>query len=242
MNYKKLCCGIFPGGSLCENSFRAKVIFKNVVLGFVLGGAFTGLASANPVFVYRQADGTVRFSTSKPKGIEAAVFTAKGVTGKGGGGHYSTYRGGRWNSSRWAFKGQQPDQLYQEKYDSVIRLVAQKYRVEPALVKAVIHTESRFNPEAVSRKGAMGLMQLMPTTARFLGVRHPFSISGNIEGGVKYLAKLLKLFKGNTRHCIAAYNAGEGAVAKYGGVPPYRETRDYVQKVLSLLERYRSIV
>ena len=212
--------------NLCRSTL---VVLAVVVSGIVVSGIVSQVR-ANPVYVFRQADGTIRFSTSKPNGVDAKVFTANSSK-------FSMYTTGKtfsgWNLSK---------QLYKEKYDSVIRVTAKKYQVDPALVKAVIHAESRFNPGAVSRRGAMGLMQLMPSTAKILGVRHPFSISDNIEGGVKYLAKLLKLFKGNMHHCIAAYNAGEGAVAKYGGVPPYRETRAYVQKVLSLVEQYRARV
>jgi soluble lytic murein transglycosylase-like protein len=112
--------------------------------------------------------------------------------------------------------------------------------VDPALVRAVIHAESGFNPRARSRKGAMGLMQLMPGTASDMGVRDPWVVQQNIEGGVKYLAMLLAEFKGDITLATAAYNAGPGAVDRYGGVPPIAETRTYVQRVRQLLDRYRS--
>ena len=101
---------------------------------------------------------------------------------------------------------------------------------------AVVSVESGFRPDAVSRKGAQGLMQLMPGTARELGVKDAFDPAANLDGGTRYLNALLLQYKGDLKRALAAYNAGAGAVKRHGGVPPYRETRDYVQKVL---ERYK---
>ena len=111
--------------------------------------------------------------------------------------------------------------------------------VDIALLRAVIHAESAFNPMAVSNKGAQGLMQLMPGTAGDLGVTDAFDVGQNIGGGARYLAQLLKDFGGNTQLATAAYNAGEGTVQKYGGVPPYDETQVYVQRVEQLRDRYQ---
>jgi soluble lytic murein transglycosylase len=122
-------------------------------------------------------------------------------------------------------------------YDGVISLVARLQDVPPALVKAVIHTESNFNRLAVSPKGAQGLMQLMPATALKLGVEDPFESFQNVEGGVRYLRRLIDRY-GSWRLALAAYNAGPTAVDRYGGVPPYRETQEYVKKVLSYYARY----
>ncbi len=104
--------------------------------------------------------------------------------------------------------------------------------MDPVLVHAVIGAESAFNPWAVSRKGAQGLMQLMPRTASALGVRDSFNPRDNIEGGVRHLRYLLDRYSGNVSLALAAYNAGEGAVDYYGGIPPYPETQQYVQKIL----------
>lgn len=124
-------------------------------------------------------------------------------------------------------------------YDELIMKASGKYNVEPALVKAIIKAESNFNHRAVSRKGAKGLMQLMPATASSLQVRDSFHPENNIEGGVKYVRYLLNFFNGNLPLALAAYNAGENAVLKYGGIPPYRETQTYVRTVLSYVDRFK---
>ena len=125
------------------------------------------------------------------------------------------------------------------KYDQIINRTAEKYNVDPALVKAVIKTESNFNHRAVSPKGARGLMQLMPSTAYALQVPDSFQPDNNVEGGVKYLRYLMELFKNDLSLALAAYNAGENAVIKHRGIPPYRETQNYVQRVLSQYHQYR---
>jgi len=125
------------------------------------------------------------------------------------------------------------------KYDQIINRTAEKYNVDPALVKAVIKTESNFNHRAVSPKGARGLMQLMPSTAYALQVPDSFQPDNNIEGGVKYLRYLMELFRNDLSLALAAYNAGENAVIKHHGIPPYRETQNYVQRVLSQYHQYR---
>lgn len=114
--------------------------------------------------------------------------------------------------------------------------VARRHGLDPELVLAVVGVESGFRPEAISPKGAIGLMQLMPATAGSLGVADVLDPAQNLDGGVRHLGALLTLYGGDIARALAAYNAGEGAVARHGGIPPYKETRAYVKKVL---ERYR---
>jgi soluble lytic murein transglycosylase len=125
-------------------------------------------------------------------------------------------------------------------YEETIVDAAARHRVDPDLLRAVIKCESDFNHLAISRAGAQGLMQLMPDTARLVNVDDPFNAGENIEGGAKYLKYLLSSFD-DVRLALAAYNAGEGAVRRAGGIPPYRETRNYVSAVLSQYERYQSL-
>lgn len=124
-------------------------------------------------------------------------------------------------------------------YDDDIRAAVRLTGVNAALLRAIIHAESGFNPRALSYKGAQGLMQLMPGTAYELGVGDAFDPAENISGGARYLAMLLRGYHGDVRLAAAAYNAGAGAVAKYGGVPPYAETQVYVKRVALLYQRYR---
>ncbi len=127
-------------------------------------------------------------------------------------------------------------------YQAEIAAAAREFGVEEAIVRAIIHAESSFNPMALSHAGAQGLMQLMPPTARRFGVTDSYNASQNIRGGVKYLAWLLKRFNGNLSLAAAGYNAGEGAVDRHGGVPPYQETQRYVARVGVLADRYRGAV
>ena len=119
-------------------------------------------------------------------------------------------------------------------YGEIIAAVSEAHGVDPMLVRALIQVESNYRPRARSPKGAMGLMQLMPSTAREYKVRNPFDPKANIEAGIKHLKSLIDRFAGKVELGLAAYNAGEGAVKKFNGVPPYRETRNYVSKILSL--------
>jgi soluble lytic murein transglycosylase-like protein len=125
-------------------------------------------------------------------------------------------------------------------YRAEVAAAAAEFGVDPSLLRAVIHAESAFNPNAISNKGAEGLMQLIPETASDMGVNNPFDVSQNIRGGAQYLAGLLKEFKGDERMATAAYNAGPQNVLKYNGVPPFDETRVYVDRVATLRQRYHS--
>ena len=121
----------------------------------------------------------------------------------------------------------------------VIKFYADLYRLETALVQAVIKAESNFNPKAISSKGALGMMQLLPETARDMGVRNPFDVEDNIRGGSRYLRLMLDQFNNKLDLALAAYNAGPGAVRRHGGIPPYEETRTYVERVKRYLYEYQ---
>src|ERR1700749_4341518 len=125
-----------------------------------------------------------------------------------------------------------PAPVAPEQIDQLVQQNANIWQVDPALIKSVIANESSFNANATSPVGAQGLMQLMPETAASLGVKDPYDPAQNVAGGTRYLRSLLDRFKGDTRLAVAAYNAGPNAVEKYGDVPPYTETQNYVQNVL----------
>lgn len=123
-------------------------------------------------------------------------------------------------------------------FEDTIQEASSKWGVDPALIKAVIQAESGFNPKAVSYAGAQGLMQLMPSTAKSVGISNPFDPTQNIMGGTRYLKGQLERFNNNVELALAAYNAGPGAVRKYGGVPPYTQTQNYVKKVLDYKDSF----
>ncbi len=134
-----------------------------------------------------------------------------------------------------------PSEADIRRFSGIVDVAARSHGVEPALVQAVITAESGFNPNALSRKGASGLMQLMPDTARRYGVQNIFDPVENIHGGVRYLRDLLAMFNGDMRLALAGYNAGENAVIRAGNrVPPYAETQNYVPKVIDLYHRFRT--
>ena len=116
--------------------------------------------------------------------------------------------------------------------EEYINASSKKYNISPKIIKALIKAESSFNANSLSSSGAIGLMQLMPSTANSLGVKNPYDPAQNIDGGVKYLNYQLKRFDGNLEYALAAYNAGPAAVIKYGGIPPYKETQNYVKKIM----------
>ena len=189
---------------------------------------------AGPIYVYKEADGTTRFTTKRPpSSYEAKVYT-------GSQGSYSHYKGRQ--QPRYAmsasYRRSQAVSVFKNKYDNYITAASLRYGVSKSLIKAVIHAESAFNPRAVSHKGARGLMQLMPFNLKKYGVRDAFSPEQNIFAGTRMLSELLEFYAGDLKLTLAAYNAGEGAVKKYRGIPPYKETQGYVKKVIKLRSVY----
>ena len=191
-------------------SSRARRVLVWMVLSACLGAAAPASAQ---IYAIRDENGVLTLS-DKPLGAGAQTFAVRGAS--------SPVR-----ATVGATEGVRSSQ-----WDDVIDFHAHEQGIRPDLVRAVIQVESAFNPRARSNKGAMGLMQLMPATARDLGVRNAYDPLENIRGGVAYLRTLLDQFNGNEELALAAYNAGAGAVNKYGGtIPPYRETRDYVSRI-----------
>ncbi|MCG0278608.1 MAG: lytic transglycosylase domain-containing protein [Thermanaeromonas sp.] len=125
-------------------------------------------------------------------------------------------------------------------YHHLLEEVARKYRLPLNLLQGLVKVESNFNSRAVSPSGALGLMQLMPETARALGVKDPFDPSENLEAGARYLRQMLDLFRGNVELALAAYNAGPGVVQRYGGIPPYKETREYIERVKEAARKFEA--
>jgi soluble lytic murein transglycosylase-like protein len=134
--------------------------------------------------------------------------------------------------SDWNWLARQHDR--RSKYDDIIERHAERFRVDPVLVRAVIQVESDFNPNVVSHKGARGLMQLIPATAKRYRVKNIHDPDENIRGGVNYLRDLLEMFPGNLPRALAAYNAGENAVARHKGIPPFKETQTYVKRAMTV--------
>ncbi|HSW15527.1 MAG TPA: lytic transglycosylase domain-containing protein [Solimonas sp.] len=193
-----------------------------LLLGVLL---LAGPAQAAEVYVYREPGGT-RLFTDRQVRDSGFVFISK----YGRPAAYSSCRG--LSSAGLNARLQN--------FEDLIAKYATQQEVDPALIKAVMRVESCFDAKAVSRVGARGLMQLMPGTAADLGVGDSFDPAQNIRGGVTYLRLMMDRFGNNLSLALAAYNAGPGAVEKHGGIPPFAETRSYVEKVRSHYERYRS--
>lgn len=197
----------------------------------------TTQANAGNLYVFKDKQGQVLLTNvvrnDRPAGDSFQKFTQKVKVTYYADTNVHTYS--NWGSNEAAVPAS--GSKNRSAYDNLIVASALRHGVDPALMKAMMHTESGFNPFARSPVGAQGLMQLMPATARRFGVMNAWNPAENIEGAAKYLKFLQGRF-GNIQHVIASYNAGEGNVSKYGGIPPFRETRDYVQRVLS---RYNNL-
>ena len=201
-----------------------------LVLAVGASAALAGLHdAAADIYSYTDKDGTVHLSNSR-----------KGT----GSGKYKVFvKAPDKKPSRSAGAAVMPSDKSAERftrYSEWIRQAATLYQIPEELVRAVIKAESDYDPRVVSPVGATGLMQLMPETAQRMQVRDPFDPRENIFGGTRYLRVLANTFNGDLELTIAAYNAGEGAVARYGGIPPYEETQNYVTRVLRYYGRYRS--
>ena len=192
-------------------------------------------AKAGNMYIYKDKGGQVLLTNVNPSG-NFDKFTKKvKVT------YYKDskmYDGSSDNSSSNYGSSSASSSGSRNSYDSYIRASAQRHGVDPGLIKAMMHSESAFNPNARSPVGAQGLMQLMPATARRFKVSNPWNPADNIEGSAKYIAWLMKRFNNNVEFAVAGYNAGEGNVDKYNGIPPFKETRNYVKSVMS---RYHSL-
>lgn len=177
-------------------------------------------------------DGTVHYTNIRPPGAAGRRCRVLVRGDRSGPARPSASR------DRVPARDRSPDRY--SRYDAVIREAARLYQLPEPFIRAVMRVESDFSPSVVSSAGAMGLMQLMPRTAAAMGVRDPFDARQNIFGGARYLRILANKFNGDLVLTVAAYNAGEGAVMRYRGVPPYEETRRYVQRVLTYYYAFRS--
>jgi len=182
------------------------------------------LAGPSYAGIYRWVDenGTIHF-TNCPRDANFKLYIRESKDDVGGEENHSSI----------------PPVKNSSQFDSLIHEFSKKYNIDFALIKAMIQTESGFNPLAVSRKGAKGLMQLMPETAQRMNVGNIFNPRENIDGGVRYFRYLLSLFNNDLRLSLAAYNAGENIVSELRSIPPYRETVDYVRKVLNYYQSYK---
>ncbi|GHG63823.1 lytic transglycosylase [Alishewanella longhuensis] len=179
---------------------------------------------AKPQFVVYKtvsADGVAHFSDQRPRAVPFELL------------RYDCFACAPASSINW-----QNTPLFTQRFSKIISTVAHEQQLEKALIRAVIHAESAFNPAAISAKGAAGLMQLMPTTMQHFAVQNALEPEQNIRAGSQYLAKLLVDFNGDLPLALAAYNAGPGAVRRYNGIPPFPETQAYVERVQILLARY----
>jgi soluble lytic murein transglycosylase-like protein len=198
-------------------------------------GLTVSMAAPVQADIYRckRADGTQHYTNLREPGRRCQLV----VRGKKSTPKASVKKGKP--GTKAASTGNSKDPARYSRYDGLIDEASRLYQLPDSFIRAVMRVESDFNPTVVSRAGAMGLMQLMPKTARSMGVSDPFDARQNILGGARYLRILANRFTGDLVLTVAAYNAGEGAVEKYNGIPPYKETQRYVRRVLKHYYAYR---
>ncbi|MBE9516141.1 MAG: lytic transglycosylase domain-containing protein [Proteobacteria bacterium] len=204
-------------------NINKKMVFMGLALTALLGVSLTAQAA---IYVYQLPDGS-------------RIITDHAVKTK----DYKLIRSSQTIDGVGLVAANRAPQFFRAdpaSYDSLIQRMSRRYKVDPALVKAVVHAESAFNPYATSNKGASGLMQLMPATAEIYGVSDIYDPTQNIRAGVRYLKDLLAQHR-SIRLAVAAYNAGPTAVKRYRGIPPYNETRNYVRKVMRYKKRYARV-
>lgn len=199
-------------------SLRSAILFLACVMSQNL--------TAEKTYVYKDTDGTIWYTNIVPEYQDTARFKLLAIKGR--------------STATSSCKGMTPSRLRgrASAFESTIQQISGEYKVDSKLVKAVIRNESCFDTDAISTAGAQGLMQLMPPTAAELGVKNPFNAEENLRGGIQYLSKLLNKYDNNIGLALAAYNAGPGNVARYNGVPPFKETRRYVEKVMDTYRDY----
>lgn len=205
-----------------------------LAVAIIVMTVFFPLALRAEIFRYVDKDGTIHY-TNTPTYAQSEAVSLPPLTQA----NFRKYFPGCGKNARSAAFCRMSKLANQAAYDRNIRHICSVYGLDCNLVKAVIRAESGFNASAVSSKGAVGLMQLMPGTSRDLGVADPFNPGENIDGGVRYLRMMLNLFGNNMSLALAAYNAGPEAVLQWGGIPPYNETQDYVKRVMDFYDRYR---
>ncbi len=182
--------------------------------------------TAEKTYVYKESDGTIWYTNIAPDDQDTARFELMSIKG----------RPTATSSCAGMTKSALRDRA--SHFESTIMRIAGEYSVDAKLVKAVVRNESCFDTEAISRAGAQGLMQLMPPTAKELGVTNPFNAEENLRGGIRYLSQLLQQYDNNIGLALAAYNAGPGNVARYKGVPPFKETQQYIERVMNTYRTY----
>ncbi len=193
----------------------------------ILLACFTSqVTNADKTYVYEETDGTVWYTNVAPTSQDSSRFQLVAVKGR--------------STATSSCRGMSPSKLDHRAiaYNSTIQKFATEFKVDSKLIKAVVRNESCFDKMAVSSAGAQGLMQLMPPTAKSLGVQDAFDAEQNLRGGVRYLSELITRYDNNLALALAAYNAGPGTVAKFAGVPPYKETKLYIERVMNSYREY----